>query len=76
MSGFNDIDTTAEGFLQIQDELAHVQRRSARFHLDQEVHIAVDASVTACDGAEHADVVCASVLRHAEDRMAMDADLV
>jgi len=50
------IDATAEELLQINLELAVIEKRPSRLEVDQEVHVAVRTGLAARHGPKHANV--------------------
>ncbi len=69
------IDPAAQRFLQIEDETAEVEDRSARRELDEEVDIAIGPCVPPGHGTKHANVTCSVSRRNGEEFVAAVAEI-
>lgn len=57
----DDVDPGSEQLLEVRDQMELVQQGSARFELDQQVHVACSGRLFSGDRTEHAHITCTPI---------------
>ena len=69
----NDVNPNTEEILKILEQADVIKKRGTRLEVHQQIQVAVRASLSPGDGAEHGDPMSPALLRDAEDLWAAAA---